>query len=49
MKVLVDMNLSPDWVGFISGSEIQTIHWSAIGPGEATDNAIFNYAAENGW
>jgi len=31
MKLLIDMNLSPDWVQFLSGTGVESIHWSAIG------------------
>jgi predicted nuclease of predicted toxin-antitoxin system len=36
MKVLLDMNLSPDWVGFLAVAGIESVHWSAIGAGTAT-------------
>jgi len=31
MKILVDMNLSPKWVDYLSGNNIEAVHWSFIG------------------
>jgi len=47
MKILIDMNLSPDWVAALSFHKIQAIHWSTIGSGRAEDQEIFRYAREN--
>lgn len=44
MKLLVDMNLSPAWVPFLAAAGIEAVHWSAIGPGNAPDNEIFEWA-----
>jgi len=48
MRLLVDMNLSPDWVPYLAGKGIDSIHWSAIGKPNATDQTIFDYARANG-
>ncbi|MDR1307614.1 MAG: DUF5615 family PIN-like protein [Treponema sp.] len=40
MKILVDMNLSPRWVDFLSGNGIEAVHWSSIGPPDAPDTGI---------
>jgi predicted nuclease of predicted toxin-antitoxin system len=47
MKILIDMNLSPDWVGFFAEQEIQAIHWIKIGDPQATDRVLFDWAREN--
>lgn len=47
MKVLVDMNLSPRWVGLLNGLGMQAAHWSAVGRGNAPDSEIMAYAAAN--
>lgn len=47
MKILIDMNLSPDWVTTLSVHKIQAVHWFTIGDGRAGDEEIFNYAREN--
>jgi predicted nuclease of predicted toxin-antitoxin system len=33
MKFLIDMNLSPGWVGFLIEAGFEAVHWSAIGTG----------------
>jgi predicted nuclease of predicted toxin-antitoxin system len=47
MKVLVDMNLSPRWVGLLNGLGMQAAHWSGVGKVNAPDSEIMTYAAEN--
>jgi len=44
VKILIDMNLSPQWVGFLENEGLQAKHWSAIGPAPATDAEIMAYA-----
>ncbi len=31
MKILIDMNLSPQWVDVFTTAKIESIHWSNIG------------------
>ena len=47
MKILVDMNLSPSWVGFFSNHGIDAVHWLQIGLAAAPDSEIFEFAAAN--
>lgn len=47
MKVLVDMNLSPRWVGLLNGLGMQAAHWSTVGKANAPDTEIMTYAAAN--
>ena len=49
MKLLIDMNLSPLWVGFLAGAGFESIHWSAIGHAAALDHQIMDYASANGF
>jgi predicted nuclease of predicted toxin-antitoxin system len=44
MKLVVDMNLSPDWVPYLVKQGFEAVHWSAIGKGDAPDTAIFDHA-----
>ena len=30
MQVLVDMNLSPGWVGFLAEAGFEAVHWSEV-------------------
>ena len=48
MRVLVDMNLSPLWVGFLVGQGVEAIHWSAVGSPKAPDTVIMSWAREHG-
>jgi predicted nuclease of predicted toxin-antitoxin system len=47
MKLLVDMNLSPDWVSLLSSHGWETCHWSTIGPGNAPDTVLMTWAREH--
>lgn len=47
MKLLVDMNLSPRWIGVLYGAGIEAIHWSAVGPLNAPDAQIMAFALAN--
>lgn len=49
MKVLVDMNLSPDWVACFKSAGWDSIHWSNIGDPRAADPMIMEWAMENGF
>lgn len=44
MKLLVDMNLSPRWVGVLLRSDIAAAHWSTLGAYNAPDPEIMAYA-----
>jgi predicted nuclease of predicted toxin-antitoxin system len=46
MKFLVDMNLSPTWVDFLSEAGFVAVHWSTVGRGEAPDIELMRWAAE---
>lgn len=47
MKILVDMNLSPDWVGVFAKHGITAIHWSSIGDPKAEDTELIDWARAN--
>jgi predicted nuclease of predicted toxin-antitoxin system len=49
MKILIDMNLSPDWVDWFMSSGIKAVHWSRIGSAQAKDREIMEYALCNGF
>jgi predicted nuclease of predicted toxin-antitoxin system len=49
VKLLIDMNLSPLWVEFLSNSGFESIHWSAIGRPSASDSDIVEYASAEGF
>ncbi|WP_245430849.1 DUF5615 family PIN-like protein [Rhodoplanes roseus] len=41
------MNLSPAWVDFLREAGHQAQHWSEIGPGDAPDETVLQWASEN--
>jgi len=44
MKIIIDMNLSPRWVDYLIGNDIDALHWLSIGSHCAPDIQIFTYA-----
>ncbi len=44
MKIVVDMNLSPQWVAPLNAAGFDAQHWSAIGAVTATDEEIMALA-----
>lgn len=49
MKILIDMNLSPEWVNAFMEAEIESVHWSKIGNFAASDSVIMAYAKDNNY
>jgi len=49
MKLLVDMNLSPRWIGLLVDNGIEAAHWSTLGANNAPDTEIMTYASANGY
>ena len=47
MKIVVDMNLSPEWIQVFESSGWATQHWSHIGKSDAEDEEIFLWARNN--
>jgi predicted nuclease of predicted toxin-antitoxin system len=47
LKILVDMNLSPDWVNWFDRNNWHAVHWSKIGDPKATDEVILAWARSN--
>jgi predicted nuclease of predicted toxin-antitoxin system len=47
MKILIDMNLSPEWVETFAGVAIASVHWSMVGDPAAKDSTIMAYAQAN--
>jgi len=44
IRILVDMNLSPDWVGYLQNHGWDTVHWSTVGDPSAHDTTIMDWA-----
>lgn len=49
MRILVDMNLSPQWVPFLQAHGIEAVHWSEIGEASSPDSEILAHAAAGGF
>jgi predicted nuclease of predicted toxin-antitoxin system len=49
MKLLVDMNLSPDWVERLKSAGWEAVHWSNLGNPRADDSEIMAWAKRNAW
>ncbi|MBE9143801.1 DUF5615 family PIN-like protein [Planktothrix mougeotii] len=49
MKILIDMNLSPEWVKTFTDAGINSVHWSTVGDPRATDRLIMAWAADNNY
>ncbi len=47
VKILIDMNLSPDWVPLLSRHGWTAIHWSSVGDPRAVDREIMAWAVAN--
>src|SRR6266568_1812789 len=49
MCVLIDMNLTPRWVGYLIEAGHEAVHWSVAGPVSAKDRDICDYARRHGY
>lgn len=47
MNILIDMNLSPEWVKAINSQGFDAVHWSKVGAITAPDKEIMAWAKSN--
>ena len=47
MRLLIDMNLSPEWQPILQKHGFEAIHWSSVGAGNAPDTEIMQWARDN--
>jgi predicted nuclease of predicted toxin-antitoxin system len=47
LELLVDMNLSPEWVAVFQRQGWSAFHWSELGDPRATDRVIMDWALAN--
>ena len=47
MKILIDMNLSPEWVQEFKNHKIESTHRSEVGQFDAPDSIIMDWARKN--
>jgi predicted nuclease of predicted toxin-antitoxin system len=48
-KVLIDINLSPDWVQVLQRHRWSAVHWSTVGDPRAGDRTIMDWALAKGY
>lgn len=49
LSIVIDMNLSPDWVPLLAARGWPAIHWSSAGDPRAPDRAIMDWASAGGY
>ncbi len=49
MKILIDMNLSPEWVTVLERHGYEALHWIEVGDPRAPDSTIMDWAKTNGY
>jgi predicted nuclease of predicted toxin-antitoxin system len=49
VRLLVDMNLSPEWVTELASHGWPAVHWSSVGSPSADDATIMAWALANGY
>lgn len=47
LRILIDMNLSPEWVSVLKRHGFPAVHWSTVGDPRAPDSEIMAWAADN--
>jgi predicted nuclease of predicted toxin-antitoxin system len=47
LRIVIDMNLSPEWVPALTQHGFWAVHWSTVGDPRAADSEIMAWAAEN--
>lgn len=48
VKIVIDMNLSPDWVPALEAAGWTAIHWALVADPKASDRTIADWAQANG-
>jgi predicted nuclease of predicted toxin-antitoxin system len=49
MKILIDMNLSPQWCGVFARHGWEAVHWSTVGDPRAPDGVLMSWACAHGY
>ena len=49
VSLVIDMNLSPEWVAELAKHGWTAVHWSTVGDPSAEDSAIMSWALANGY
>lgn len=49
LRILIDMNLSPEWTQTLASSGWEAVHWIEVGDPRAPDPQIMAWAAREGY
>lgn len=49
VRLLVDMNLSPEWISVLERLGHAAVHWSTVGDPRSDDSTIMAWARDNGY
>ena len=49
LKILIDVNLTPEWEDVLRTAGWQAVHWTRIGSRSASDREIMDWAVINGF
>jgi len=49
IRLLLDMNLSPEWIAELARHGYESIHWSSVGDARAADSVIMAWARGHGY
>ena len=47
LRILIDMNLSPQWEILFKKNGVVSVHWSKVGDSQAKDQVIMEWAKQN--
>ncbi len=47
LALVIDMNLSPDWVPALDAEGVPAVHWSQVGSPSAPDDEIMRWARDH--
>ena len=47
LRIVVDMNLSPEWIPLLQQAGCKAVHWSTIGDPRADDATIMSWALDH--
>ena len=48
-RLLVDMNLSVEWIPLLTAAGHEAVHWSEVGDPRAPDTALMQWASDNAY
>jgi len=47
VKLLLDMNMAPEWVTYLTAEGFDAIHWGAVGAPDSKDAVLMSWAREH--